>query len=260
MAHLDLTEKIVGADRALFSRWAGAHNRPEYAAATFVRPARDPIGAIVRIGCLVALGGLVVQTVLHVIGLTAFDTRPAFLDLDDDESLFTWVTGVVTFAGALGCVLLASVAPPHRSRLLVLAGLLAFLSLDDVLAVHERVRDDTFGLDPDLEAGRVIWPIVFLPVLAATAALLWTVARESPLRVAAVIRIGLLFLVLAVGLEAASVGLFPFDWGPKSKPYETEVVLEEGFELVGVTLIAAGLIALAYTGLVRVGERAPVRE
>jgi hypothetical protein len=256
LAELDLTDRIVQADRALFSRWAGRDGRARSEAyAANGPPKHDPTGSILRIGYFVATAGFVVQTALHVAGLTLFDSQPVLLRSDKDDGLFSWVSSSIALTAAFGCLLVATVTT-RRGHFLVLAALLAILSMDDALAFHERVGDDYFGLDPDLQAGRFVWPMLFFPVLAATAGLLWAVAREAPFRVAAVIRFGLVLLVVAVAMEAASAMLFIFDWGVRSKPYETEVALEEGLELVGMTLIASGLVALAYTGLTRFGERA----
>jgi hypothetical protein len=256
VADLDLTDTIVRADRALFSRGAVSGNgaaaaRPAPDTAPGARYATDDI---LRFGFLVAAVGIAVQTVLHLVGYLALDGDYAFLSLDSDDGLFAWVTGALALVGAMSCVVLGLTTSRPRAYF-GLAAVLALFSLDDVLAIHERVGHEHFGLGPDINIGRVVWPAVYSPILVVAAVLIWTVARRAPLPVGAVIRAGLVGLAAGLALEIASVVLFQFSWGPLSRPYEAEVMLEEGFELAGLTLVVTGLAALAYTNLAKLGER-----
>jgi len=88
---------------------------------------------------------------------------------------------------------LAFLVTRGRIGLLVLAALLAFFSLDDIVAAHERigtiVREDVLGLPTGW--GRVLWPLVFLSLLATTALTLWRVGGAQLPRIGDAIRTGL---------------------------------------------------------------------
>jgi hypothetical protein len=122
---------------------------------------------------------------------------------------------------------------------------MALLSLDDLLAFHERVGElaDRLGAPPELHLARLLWPAVFFPLLAGLLWALWRLARESPPGPRRSLELGALFLVAAVALELASPVLFALGYGFGSVPYELEVVAEEGAELAGWILIASGLLA-----------------
>lgn len=202
---------------------------------------------ILRAGLVASLAAASIQTLCHVADVALFERRFVLLDADHDQSAFAWASVSATAAAALAAALLAAVRA--RWRFVVLAALLAFLSLDDLIQIHERIGelDDALGLPHALQFRRLVWVIVFLPLLAAVAVLLWRTAAEAPPRTGSVVRGGVIVLAAAVALEAATPVLFQFNWGQDSIPYETEVVLEEGAELLGWIWIASGLAAYAYT-------------
>jgi hypothetical protein len=104
-----------------------------------------------------------------------------------------------------------------------------------------------------LEAGfgRLLWPALFFPLLAFALVELFAAARAAPLPAGRAIRHGLALLVIGVGLELA--------WAPfeiaggtvASPPDVIEVAIEEGLELGGWIILAAGLAACVYRAIER---------
>jgi len=216
----------------------------------------DGVGhRIFTAGIALAAIGLVVQSLLHLAEIVVFDRGVNTLDLDEDYGIGSWASVVATFTAGAAAALLAVIC---RDRVFVaLAALLAFLSFDDYIRLHERVGQagELFGLDPDLELGRVIWPALLFPLLAVGGALLWIASNQFGGSIPRLLRAGLVLLGVAVVLEAASAALFQFDYGHRSWPYEIEVLVEEGAELVGWTWIATALLAGACSTLVDAARR-----
>jgi len=105
----------------------------------------------------------------------------------------------------------------------------------------ERIAIDQLGPIP--HASRLIWPLVFGPILVLTGWLLMRGARDASRDVRRLTLTGLGALVLAVLMEAATPVLFALGQGHGSIPYELESVIEEGLELGGFVLIATALAA-----------------
>lgn len=104
--------------------------------------ATPPLGPLLML-CIAGLG---VASVLQIVLEAAFDfsamnTLPVF-DLSQEKSVGTWFTTLLLVAAALSAAALAAVSPSRsavRRGWLALAGLIVLLSLDEVVAMHERV-------------------------------------------------------------------------------------------------------------------------
>jgi hypothetical protein len=189
-----------------------------------------------------------VQTVVHLVGLAFFDLEIEVLNADADTSVFAWASIVATFAAAFAALLLAVASWPVRAaRYGALAGILAFFSLDDMVQIHERVSRvwRQLGIPEDWHLARLLWPAIFLPLLVLAFVLPWQLGSTARPHARRLVRSGLLLLVGAVALEAASPLLFQFGWDHRTWPHELEVVAEEGAELAGWILVAAGVSAVA---------------
>jgi hypothetical protein len=170
------------------------------------------------------------------------------LDASGDGGAFGAVGDVALWCAALAAWML--VGRVHRSgRVSVaLAGLLTFLALDKTFRFHDSVPQ---------------WPAYYLPILCATLACLFTVARRLPppslrLMIWAAALLAFSLLVHFTGepvlerLGAASGGL----------PYHVKAVLKHGSELAGwltvtLSLALGGLAAADARG--RVGTRSRIR-
>jgi hypothetical protein len=142
--------------------------------------------------------------------------------------------------------------------MLLLAAALAYLSLDDFIELHERLGDwvgDELGLPEAI--GPRIWVIVYLPVLVAAALLLVWSALSSPPRPRRYQLAGIGLLVAAVLSEGLGVLTKLLEEHGIETPHRLRAGLEEGLELGGWILIAAGLVAVLYAGPVSDSDRSP---
>jgi uncharacterized membrane protein YidH (DUF202 family) len=205
------------------------------------------VDRLLSTGLALAVLAVALQTVTHLLNFALFDLDVEQLDAGSDSGAWAWSSTVATFAAAFAALLLAAAGPNWRTRWLVLAGILAFLSLDDLLQVHEYSGDwvEELGIPEEWELRRAIWPAVFLPLLATAFLLLLRLARSARPRERRFLLLGLGQLAAAVAIEALTPVLFWFDWEQETWPYELEQVVEEGAELGGWMLIAAGLTAVA---------------
>src|SRR5687768_9775125 len=153
-------------------------------------------------------------------------------------------------AGALAAFTLAVFVRAHRNQLLLLAAILAVFAFDDVMVVHERVGGKTavlLGIEADYM--RAFWPVLYFPLLCFVFVALWQLAGPLLATATRAIRLGLGFLVAAVGAEALSLTWHVASGHIGDWPDTIEVAIEEGLELSGWILIASGLTAVALTRL-----------
>ena len=126
-----------------------------------------------------------------------------------------------------------------RSSALVLSALLAFLTLDDAIGLHEQVP---------------AWKLVYLPLLTVIAVLLWRLSSDSRFA-RSTLRIGLALLAFSlVGGEIAEWQVVRQGWGPSDLGYELKILVKDGSEVVGWIFVAAGLIAAAVEHLPASGQ------
>jgi hypothetical protein len=201
---------------------------------------------IVAAGVLLTVAAVAVQTALYLADVYVLDRRVGTFDVDGEGGLSAWAASVTTFSTALLALLLALVQSARRVHLFVLAAAAAFLSFDEVVIVHERIGlKVTEALDLSNTYLRIAWPIVYLPLLATVAAILFQLARTNTDPVRSLLGIGLALLACAVGLEIGGLAL---DLIPTltetSWLYSMEIALEEGAELAGWILITTGVAVL----------------
>ena len=173
----------------------------------------------------------------------ALDRRVGTLDLDSESGLSAWAATVATFSTGFVALLLSFVETSRRARLLALAAAATFFSFDEAIVLHERAGlAATDALDISDTYLRIAWPIVYLPLLAGVALLLFDLARSSTGSARRLLAAGLVLLGGAVGLEIAGLALdlIPTlnetDW-----LYTFQIALEEGAELAGWILLTTGL-------------------
>ena len=191
----------------------------------------------------VLLAAAVVQSVLHVVDVAFLDLRVDRINADVDGSLDGWMGTLTTGLVAWGAFQLALVCPRVRRPLLVLAALCAFLSLDDMLALHEVVARLALRFQPYGHAGYDLWPAVYLPLLVVVGVLLLRTARTVEVRTGRLVVAGLAALAVAVLLETSAPVLFALGSDHGEPLYESEVTVEEALELLGWGAMAIGLAA-----------------
>ncbi len=210
-----------------------------------------PAGRLVELGITIAVATVTTQAAAHLIGVRLLDDRYLHLNADDEHGIPAWLSSSATFAAAFAVLLLGLLREEVDRRLLALAGLLAFFSLDDAVGIHERLAEKVAGaLGYGDAAERLIWPILYLPLLIVGVALLVYVGRQLPERLERLLRWGLGFLALAVATEGVSTllyGVADVEYG--SWPDALEVIVEEGAELAAWILIATALLVAVLTAL-----------
>jgi hypothetical protein len=207
------------------------------------------VARVVHIAAAVAVAAVLVQVTSEFANYFLFNMDVWALNVDADNNAFAWASSVAQFAVAAFCLLLLLAGWWSTWPLVGLMAILAFFSLDDIVRIHERVGtgfEDALGLG---EAwGRLIWPIIFMPLLAAAFILLWRFSERAPGVAARVTRIALVMLVLAVFAEAFSTALHLGEADSLgSLPDVVEVSVEESLELAAWILIAGALAATVLT-------------
>lgn len=160
-------------------------------------------------------------------------------DADEEGNVWAW-THVVALVSATSYVALFAAQHGARRAPWFAAATLLFLSADELLEIHGRVAG-TVVFFP--HAGRLIWPLLYFPLLASLLIVLWRGVEPHGDRARAMVRGGLLLLCAAVLLELASVGVYVVSDGV-GLLYNLEVALEEGAEVAGWLLIAGGFASV----------------
>jgi MFS family permease len=203
---------------------------------------------LVRAGVVLAVVGVAGQTVIHLVNLFALDYRHHHLDVSAEHTAFSWASTAATFAAACAALLLATRPRTHgRMRFALLGLLLAEFSLDDFIEIHERLGVWTEeALELPEAIGPRVWLLVYLPVLVSAALLLlWSALNAPPLsRRFQFLGIGL--LVGAAFSEGLGVLTKLLEEHGTETPHRLRAALEEGLELGGWIILAAGLAAAFY--------------
>ncbi len=194
-----------------------------------------------------------VQAIAHLTNVFVLDGDVDALSADVDGNGFAWASAMATLAAGLVALALALFDRARARRHVALAAILVFFSADDVAALHERlgtaVRDDVLGLPSGF--GRLVWPALFFPLLAAALLLLREWRRGAPGASVRSLHLGLACLVVAVLAEIASTAWYTTGGTGESVGGALEIVVEEGLEVFAWTAIAAALAGTAYATLVR---------
>lgn len=201
----------------------------------------------------------VAQSALHLLDLAVFDLRLDRINADKDGSVAGWLGTVTTWSAACGALGLALLAPDLRRPLLLLAGLCAFLSLDDMVVLHEIVANLALRFEAYGHDGYTLWPMVYFPLLCTVGWLLMRTARSVETGTGRFPAAGLCCLATAVLLEASAPVLYALGSDHGKPLYESEVTLEEALETLGWGFIAFGLLAAVVDLLVARGAEHAAR-
>lgn len=199
---------------------------------------------IVSTACWIAVAAVILQSATQLTNF-AIEADVDALNADEEHNAFAWASSVSTFAAAF-FLFVPAVAAGTLDRLTVaLSASIAFLSLDDALSLHERLAERSVDvLDLEFSLQRVVWPVVYLPLLALVFVILLRMAHQHSGWTGTALKAGLLLLAAAILAELTSA--LYVDDGEDSWPNTLEVTLEEGLELAGWILIAGALAARAY--------------
>lgn len=228
---------------SLPSRPAGAPARTPDTQRTPV----DPVDRILTAGRWLAIVGGLTLLVVHLVNLAVLERR--LLNANLETTVWTW-TSVVAAAGvAIGAALHALLVTARRTEYLTLVGAASFLSMDDLITVHETVAGlilTATGLSEKWDS--VVWPVVYLPFLAVLVLLLERLTRDVPTRIRRHTLAGLGLLAFAVAVE---VVIAPWSGTDAGRVEFVGGGVEEAAEQAGWTLLAVALIALAVSEALR---------
>ena len=192
--------------------------------------------------------------VLSILVGGEIETVHALFDLDAESTIPTWFSSMQIFViGAT--LLLASRWTPSSSRpspaSLVAAGIaFVLLSMDEASEFHEKLSwllGNRFEALPRFRTGYGIWMYIYAPIALAV---LFALRRDlagawrGHGRECRIVLLGVaLVLFGAIGLE--SFGYLFLRDDLRSVGYRAEVVVEELFEMLGMSVVLYGTLLLA---------------
>lgn len=202
---------------------------------------------------LIWLAFIAINAVETALGLSR-EARILLLDVNEERSLYTWFSGLL-LAGAGGLLLRTwwdSAAWPAwlRSQWLILGGVFMFLSADEMLAFHERLTEPVRAA---LNTGRVFafaWMIPYGVVsLVGLLAAVPFLRSLPPLTRNRFVIAAAIYLAGAIGCEMIGAAIAESHGGVEAltvanglTAFNTEAVLEEGLEGLGLLVFVAALL------------------
>jgi len=223
-------------------RPSGPRSRPQDAGEWSLE---ERVRRLFRLGTIAAAAAALALALTNVVNNRVLASPLYNLNPDLEMTPWSWASSSLTFGAAATALTMVLVGVAPR-RLLVLAASLAYLSLDDAIAIHERAAAwlVAHGVPDGIDG--TLWPALFLPVFAAAALLLLDVAATTPAGGRFLIVTGLGLLAFALFSEAVW-GLWYAGGGGDAQgwPNTIEVALEEGAELAAWTLIFTALVGTA---------------
>lgn len=206
-------------------------------------PRRWP-GALLGAGLLLGL----VSAVLQLAKDRGFDPPSLQLDrllnVDEDLSVMNWLTSSTFLVAAIAAFAVAGRDQASRLRWFVLAGALAFVSLDEAAQVHDPV---TANAETQLRAGGVRAVAVLLVAAIGAGMVAAFLARLAPpvrWRVAGALG---LMAVAAIGVDAAGPNLVDDPVARLQPGYVARSTLEEVLELGAAVLVLDAMVVAALT-------------
>jgi hypothetical protein len=215
-------------------------------------PARSPVTRIVRLTVAVAVAATILQSITTAANLFVLDGSTGSIDATVEGGLWTWAAAGSTLVAATAAAAIAvALEPPTPAarRLWLLAGVLAFFSLDDWLVLHERVGEwlqDRLGA-PEYVGG--LWVLAYPPLLLVVGWGLWRTAAEAKPPLRQLLLSSLVLLPAAIFIELIGVGTKAIEESTgNAVAHDLRAILEEGAELAAWILAAGGLLAVLVTG------------
>jgi hypothetical protein len=194
---------------------------------------------VVRVSLVLAVVAVAVQTVAHVVNAAV--GGGSYLNVNSERNPTTWAHSATIFAAAFLAGTHAAGFAARRATFVVVAAILVFLSIDEMLLVHERIFTEALDLlDLPVVWDSVIWPVIYIPILGVLAGGLLVIARSTGSPGGGLVLLALALLGAAVVIEIVTA---PFSVDDRW-PHDAGGAVEEGAELAGWLLLAAGLAAI----------------
>ncbi len=201
------------------------------------------VRATLRAGRSLAVCASLVLLIAHFSNAFLLEHPIPSLDADQEGTPPTWASSIATAAVAIAAILTGPLL-----RLMVLGLATGFLSLDDMVALHERTASKLvleFGVTDAWHSA--LWPMVYLPLLTVTAILILRMTRAGTAETFQDAVVGLSLLVAAIALEVLTA---PWSQGT-NLTHTVESGIEEAIELAGWVLVASSALATMVATVVR---------
>lgn len=174
------------------------------------------------------------------------------LDVDSEDSIYTWFSGLLLAFAAMIAFVLASCqredGKTFAKQWAMMGGILLLMSMDEMLSFHEKLSSVLHGALSTSGLFAFAWVIPGIALVGAVAVLFWPFLRSLPFTIARGIFVaGAVFVMGALGLEMLA-GLVVSGAGPEvyaSPLYRGLAGIEEGLEGLGVILLIRTLLAQA---------------
>lgn len=215
---------------------------------------------LVATGVALAFVAVTVQSAGHLANELVLDGRAHLLDADGEGTPFAWAASVAIFTGGFVSFVRALVLEgSERGRAGALAAVLVFLSLDEIIQVHERLGTAVGGglLGLPAWADVRLWLVIYMPLLLATLILLLGAVKEADDWSRRSVRGGVGLLVVAIAIEGVGLLTKWLEERGTELPDVLRITAEEATELAGWVLIAAGLTAATVAALLRGSDDRP---
>ncbi len=171
--------------------------------------ALEPVSAerirpILRAGRTLAVVAAIVLLFAHFTNALLLDNQVSELNANEEGNPPTWASSDAVAAVAVAAFTSAIMTGP-RVPLSILGFATAFLSMNDVVSLHERIAVKLLlavGASDTWDS--VLWPALYLPLLAVTAILILRMTRTGTSETFRITVVGLSMLVVAVITEVVS--------------------------------------------------------
>jgi hypothetical protein len=173
--------------------------------------------------------------------VAGLEARSWWLDPAAESSPFSWACALAALAAA-GCVIVLATRGRRNARIALALGL-AFIAVDEAFGLHERLADDLDLRALESLTWRTTALVGYTILLGAVAILLVLEIRSSRRRPTLLIA-GLVLLVLALGARFGGAALDALDALPVGNTRDAGEAAMHAFDLMGWSLVAAGLLVL----------------
>jgi hypothetical protein len=184
---------------------------------------------------------------IYALRLFPYDQRVGGLDVDMEESLYTWLSACTLFVTAFMAFRRADQigkAGPYFRHWIAVGVLFVYLSADESQSIHEKLGGlGTLIVKPE-GYFLLAWTVPGMALAAIVGlALIGMVMALPPYARILAFASATIFLSGAVGLEMIG-GKILDTYGADALPYAIETSLEEGLEALGVLIFLWALIWL----------------
>jgi hypothetical protein len=182
---------------------------------------------------VLAAAGFVAVLVTHLIDFGSEHLRITVLDAGSSSSWSHGVIAAMLAAATAVAVVGAWRSETHPTLWGVAAGILGFLTVDELSSLHAQIDQISWG------------KAIYAPILLALAVCLWMVDDRSSQAFALRAGLATLFVSFAIHLFGPHV-VHALGWGDNTWADQIKIGLKQGTELAGWLLILGGLWALAF--------------